>query len=204
MTLPEATVQRLPIYLQCLEELSKDRVSSEELGAKAGLNPAQVRRDLHYLGSKGTRGVGYDATVLSQQLREALGLDQGWGVVIIGVGNLGTALANYGGFDERGFRVAGAFDADPDKVGRRVNGLTVEHVDGLAEAIVERDVHMAIITTPAGAAQGLVEMLAEAGVRSILSFAPAVVRVPPGVRYRRVDLSTELQVLSFYLSNGVG
>lgn len=198
---PTVTVQRLPVYLQCLESLSagQSNVSSDELATLAGVNPAKVRKDLSYLGTFGVRGVGYDVEQLRFQIRVELGLESDWPVVIVGVGNLGRALANYAGFGERGFHVVGLFDADPTKVGTSVDGLVVEPLEDLHDAVRDRGATIGIITTPAEAAQDVAEALAVAGVDSILNFAPTVLKPPSGVEVRRVDLSTELQVLSFYL-----
>lgn len=199
---PRVTVQRLPVYLRCLESLpaGQQRVSSDQLADLAGVLGAKIRKDLSYLGTHGTRGVGYEVEHLKHEIRIELGLTREWAVVIVGIGNLGRALASYGGFGERRFRVVGLFDSDPAKIGSVIDGLTVEPVDGLARAIAGRDAAIGIIATPAHAAQAVTESLAAAGVRSILNFAPTVVRPPEGVEVRRVDLATELQVLTFYLA----
>lgn len=198
--IPSATVQRLPVYLQCLEALAPgvSLVSSEDLAVRAGVNSAKVRKDLSYLGSHGVRGVGYDVERLVFQIQDELGLTKERSVVIVGIGNLGRALANYDGFDQRGFRVVGLFDADPRKLGDLVDGLPVEPMEALADAVLQRGAEIGIITTPAPAAQEVADALAGAGIKSILNFAPAVIKTD-GVEVRRVDLSTELQVLSFYL-----
>lgn len=189
------------MYLHCLESLPAGQagVSSDQLATMAGVNGAKVRKDLSYLGSYGVRGVGYDVEHLKLQIGLELGLESDWSVVIVGVGNLGQALADYAGFGERRFRVVGLFDNDPRKHGVRVGRLVVEPMSRLEAAVAERNASIAIITTPAAAAQEVADRLTEAGVRSILNFAPTVIRVPDGVDVRRVDLSTELQVLSFYL-----
>lgn len=203
---PKVTVQRLPVYLRCLEGLPPGQpgVSSDQLAAMAGVTSAKVRKDLSYLGSYGVRGVGYDVEHLKLQIGLELGLERDWSVVIVGIGNLGRALANYAGFVERRFRVVGLFDIDPAKLGMKVDALTIEPMDRLPGAVVGRNASIGIITTPATAAQQVAEMLAGAGVRSILNFAPAVIKPPEGVDVRRVDLSTELQVLSFYLHRNDG
>ncbi|MDQ3384390.1 MAG: redox-sensing transcriptional repressor Rex [Actinomycetota bacterium] len=199
--IPEATVARLPVYLRSLVELADARiatVSSERLAEMAGVNAAKVRKDLSYLGSYGTRGVGYDVEFLLFQMSRELGLTQDWPVVIVGVGNLGHALANYRGFDERGFPVAALVDADPAKVGEQIGSLTVRSVTELPAIVAELGVSVGVMATPAGAAQDVADALVRAGVRSILNFAPAVVTVPEGVSVRKVDLAVELQILSFY------
>ena len=200
-SIPEATVGRLPVYLRALVDLAESgvtTVSSESLAAAAGVNSAKVRKDLSHLGSYGTRGVGYDVAYLIHQIRRELGLTQHWSIVIVGVGNLGHALANYRGFGERGFRVAALVDADADKLGERVGGLDVRHVDDLPELVRAHDIAIGVIATPATAVQDVADRLVAAGVRSILNFAPATISVPPGVSVRKVDLAVELQILAFY------
>ncbi|MBI5157066.1 MAG: redox-sensing transcriptional repressor Rex [Acidimicrobiia bacterium] len=199
---PRVTVQRLPVYLRCLENLpaGQQRVSSDELAEMAGVLGAKIRKDLSYLGTHGTRGVGYEVEHLKHEIRIELGLTRDWAVVIVGIGNLGRALASYGGFGERRFQVVGLFDIDPVKVGTQIDGLAVESMEGLARAVAARKASIGIIATPAHAAQGVADALAAAGVRSILNFAPTVVKPPEGVDVRRVDLATELQVLTFYLA----
>jgi redox-sensing transcriptional repressor len=200
-SIPEATVGRLPVYLRALVDLAETgagTVSSDELAEAAGVNSAKVRKDLSHLGSYGTRGVGYDVAYLIHQIRRELGLTQHWAIVIVGIGNLGHALANYAGFAERGFRVAALVDADESKVGTRVGDLEISHIDALPELVEELDVAIGLIATPAAAAQEVADRLVEAGVRSILNFAPTTIAVPPGVSVRKVDLAVELQILAFY------
>ncbi|AZM47949.1 redox-sensing transcriptional repressor Rex [Streptomyces sp. WAC 06738] len=205
--IPEATVARLPLYLRALTALSErsvPTVSSEELAAAAGVNSAKLRKDFSYLGSYGTRGVGYDVEYLVYQISRELGLTQDWPVVIVGIGNLGAALAGYGGFASRGFRVAGLIDADRAMTGKQVAGLTVRHTDELEPLIKESGVSIGVIATPAGAAQAVCNRLVEAGVTSILNFAPTVLNVPEGVDVRKVDLSIELQILAFHEQRKAG
>jgi len=194
-------VPRLSVYLRCLEDLPPgvDRISSDDLAELAGVSPAKLRKDLSYLGSYGVRGVGYRTEHLRYQIRRELGLTKEWPLVIVGMGNLGRALAHYEGFRQQGFRVVGVFDSDPDKVGDRVDGLVIEPVGALAPAVWERGARLAVIATPPEAAQAVAEALAAAGVTSILNFASTLLRVPEHVHVRRVDFSTELQVLAFYL-----
>jgi redox-sensing transcriptional repressor len=199
--IPEATVARLPVYLRSLLEVAGEKVttiSSERLAEMAGVNAAKVRKDLSYLGSYGTRGVGYDVEYLLFQMSRELGLTQDWPVVIVGIGNLGQALANYGGFTDRGFPVAALVDADATKVGDKVGDLVVRHIDELPAIVGEQEVAIGIIATPAHAAQDVADRLVAAGVRSVLNFAPTVINVPTGVSLRKVDLAVELQILSFY------
>ncbi|MBA3282512.1 MAG: redox-sensing transcriptional repressor Rex [Acidimicrobiia bacterium] len=199
--IPEATVARLPVYLRSLAELLEDKtatVSSEQLAEMAGVNAAKVRKDLSYLGSYGTRGVGYEVEYLAFQMSRELGLTHDWPVIIVGAGNLGQALANYGGFRDRGFPVAALIDANREKVGGHVHGVPVHHIDDLPQLAVDLGIAIAVIATPAGAAQSVADVLAAAGIRSILNFAPAVISVPEGTSLRKVDLALELQILSFY------
>ncbi|GAA2445271.1 redox-sensing transcriptional repressor Rex [Actinomadura vinacea] len=205
--IPEATVARLPVYLRALHSLQERdvaTVSSEELAAAAGVNSAKLRKDLSHLGSYGTRGVGYEVEYLVYQISRELGLTQDWVVAIIGVGNLGRALAGYGGFASRGFRVAGLLDADESIVGQTISGMAVEHIDRLEDLIAERGVSIAVIATPAVAAQGLCDRVVASGVTSVLNFAPVVLSVPEGVDVRKVDLSIELQILAFHEQRKAG
>ena len=181
---PEATVARLPVYLRSLVELAEARVatvSSERLAELAGVNAAKVRKDLSHLGTYGTRGVGYDVEYLLYQVSRQLGLTQDWPVVIVGVGNLGHALANYRGFGDAGFPVAALVDADARQVGERVAGIDVRHIDDLPAIVADHGVAIGVIATPAGAAQEVADRLVAAGVQSILNFAPALVSVPDDV-----------------------
>lgn len=173
-------------------------ISSGDLAEAAGVNSAKVRKDLSYLGSYGTRGVGYDVPYLIHQVRRELGLTQHWPVLIAGVGNLGHALADYRGFAQRGFQVVALVDVASDKVNDRVGGLRVEHIDDLAEIVRREDVAIGVICTPAAAAQEVADRMVAAGIRSILNFAPAVITVPDEVSVRKVDLSIELQILAYY------
>jgi redox-sensing transcriptional repressor len=199
--IPEATVARLPVYLRTLVEVHAEQVttvSSERLAELAGVNAAKVRKDLSYLGSYGTRGVGYDVEYLLFQMSRELGLTKDWPVVIVGIGNLGAALANYGGFGDRGFPVAALVDADRSKVGTHLGEHEIRHLDDLPELVAELGVAIGIIATPAVGAQDVADRLVQAGVTSILNFAPTVLTVPPEASLRKVDLALELQILSFY------
>lgn len=205
--IPEATVSRLPVYLRSLYELADTRtttISSERLAAMAGVNAAKVRKDLSYLGSYGIRGVGYDVQYLLFQMSRELGLTQEWPVVIVGVGNLGHALANYGGFGERGFPVGALVDAAPERVGTMVGERRIRHIDELPDIVGELGMAIGVVSTPAASAQEVVDRLVAAGVRAILNFAPASVNVPEGVSLRKVDLAVELQILSFYQQRANG
>jgi redox-sensing transcriptional repressor len=199
--IPEATVARLPVYLRILGELAEEEVehvSSDRLADLAGVNAAKVRKDLSYLGSYGTRGVGYEVAYLVYQIKRELGLNHDWPVVIVGAGNMGQALAGYGGFGNRGFPVAGVVDIDPAKVGSVIGGVRVRHIDDLAQVVQSRNVSIGVVATPPSAAQDAADRLVRAGVTSILNFAPVVLSVPRGVAVRKVDLAVELQILSYY------
>jgi redox-sensing transcriptional repressor len=200
--IPEATVGRLPLYLRALVEIAEagaPTVSSDSLAEATGVNSAKVRKDLSHLGSYGTRGVGYDVAYLLHQIRRELGLTQHWPIVIVGIGNLGQALANYRGFTERGFRAAALVDDDPSKVGGRVAGMRIRPLEDLPAIVREHDAPLiGVIATPASAAQSVADALVDAGVRSILNFAPAALAVPDGVSVRKVDLAVELQILTYY------
>lgn len=199
--IPEATVARLPVYLRALTSLVEagtSTCSSEELATAAGVNSAKLRKDLSYLGSYGTRGVGYDVEYLRYQIAREIGVTHDWPVVIVGIGNLGHALANYSGFRSRGFRVVALLDADPARTGEEVAGVAVQPYDALEAVVTEHDVAIGVIATPAQAAQDVADRMVAAGVTSILNFAPGVISVPDGVDVRKVDLSIELQILAYH------
>src|SRR3954470_9142017 len=187
--IPDATVARLPVYLRILVEQGDegvDSISSERLAELGGVNAAKVRKDLSYLGSYGTRGVGYEVAYLVYQIRRELGLTHDWPIVILGAGNLGHALANYGGFAERGFVVAGIVDIDPTKVGTVIGGVRVRHADDLGQIVQAKNLSIGVIATPGAAAQDAAERLVRVGITSILNFAPSVLSVPRGVTVRKV------------------
>jgi redox-sensing transcriptional repressor len=199
--LPEATVARLPEYLRALHHLAEtgyETVSSEGLATAAGVNSAKLRKDLSHLGSYGTRGVGYDVALLIAQIEHVLGLTQRRGVALVGVGNLGHALAGYAGFGNRGFRFVALFDADPARIGERINGMVVRDIADMPEVVAAEAISIAVIATPAHAAQRVADQMVAAGITSILNFAPCVLTVPDGVDVRKVDLAVELQILSFH------
>jgi redox-sensing transcriptional repressor len=198
---PEATVARLPEYLRALTALADSGVttcSSEELAAAAGVNSAKLRKDLSHLGSYGTRGVGYDVEYLRYQISRETGMTQDWPVVIVGIGNLGHALANYSGFSSRGFRTVALLDADPDRHGEVVAGLQIRSFAELGTIAREHRGAIGVIAAPAHAAQDVCDRMVEAGIRSVLNFAPVLLAVPDGVDVRKVDLSSELQILAYH------
>lgn len=201
--IPEAAVARLAVYLRVLSGMAEQggtTVSSEELSQAAGVNSAKLRKDLSYLGSYGTRGVGYEVSVLVSQIERILGLTRKHKVAVVGIGNLGHALANYGGFPGRGFPVEALFDLDPDLIGVPVGGLPVSHMDDIGRVCAERGISIGVIATPPTAAQSVCDRLVAGGVQCILNFAPVVLQVPPHIEVRKVDLAVELQILSFHVA----
>jgi len=199
--IPPATVQRLPLYLQCLEHLDNNSVgiSSKKIAEIAKVNDAQVRRDLSYLGTLGTRGVGYNVLNLRKQLELELGLVDGLSAIIIGIGNLGSALAEYEGFKEKGFKIVGLFDSDSNKIDKKIGKLTVKHLSEIKDISLKYNVAIGIITTPERVAEEIADKLIDCGIKSILNFAPTMLKNKPGIQIRSVDLSQELQILSYYL-----
>jgi len=198
---PDATVARLATYLRVLTGFAEDAattVSSDELAAAAGVNSAMLRKDLSFLGSYGIRGVGYDVATLTEEIARTLGLTVHRSVALIGVGNLGQALAGYAGFASRGFRIAALLDADPTRIGTTIQGITVRDIAHLEQVVSDENITIAVVTTPATVAQDICDRLVAAGVTSILNFAPVVLAVPGHVDVRKVDLAAELQILSFH------
>ena len=201
--IPEMTIRRLSVYTRCLTELEEDGVktiSSQELAERFNLNSAQVRKDLAYFGEFGVRGIGYYVAGLKSELQRILGLDRAWPVALVGFGNLGSALFRYKGFARQGFRIAAIFDDDPGKLGREVDGTPILSVADIAREIRARGIHMAILAIPAEGAQSVADALVAAGIKAVLNFAPVRLRVPRDVRLKDVDLSIELETLSFYLA----
>ncbi|MBA2684408.1 MAG: redox-sensing transcriptional repressor Rex [Gemmatimonadaceae bacterium] len=200
----DSTVRRLSLYLRFLEEFETaglTTISSDELAARGGTTSAQVRKDLSFFGSFGKRGLGYQVAELTQRMRKILGLERDWRVIIVGAGKIGAALAQYEGFQQRGFRVVGLYDADPAKIGREIHHLHVRAIDALAEDNGERPVDIAVIAVPASAAQRVVDQVVAAGISGIMSFAPIQLHVPSDVTLNTVNMAMELERLSFALSN---
>ena len=201
MQVPAASVARLPLYLRCLEELRAggvSTVSSSRLAELAGVNAAKLRKDLSHLGSYGTRGVGYEVPNLMQEIQRELGLDEQSPVIVVGLGNLGQALAKHGGFGDRGFPIVALFDVQPEIVGMTIGDMVVSHFDELEHIVAAHNARTAIVATPAEAAQQVTNDVIAAGITSVLNFAPTVVQVGEGVALRQVDLALELQILSYY------
>ncbi len=194
-------MQRLPLYLQCLEQIDDNAVgiSSKKIAEIAKVNDAQVRRDLSYLGTLGTRGVGYDILTLRKQIELELGLVDGLSAIIVGIGNLGSALAEYQGFKEKGFKIIGLFDSDPTKLNKKIGELEIKPLSQMKETCEKYNVSIGIIATPEKVAERIAEQLINSGIKSILNFAPIRLKNKPGIQIRSVDLSQELQILSYYL-----
>jgi len=201
LDLPPATVARLPVYLRELKLLSRsgvELVSSGALAEAVGVTPAQLRKDLSHLGSYGTRGVGYDVALLQAQIGREVGSAHEWPVVIVGIGNLGRALAGYSGFSSRGFRIVALVDPNPALVGTEVNGVEITDLADLEGVLARTKAVIAVLATPAEAAQAVADRLVYQGVTSILNFAATVLTVPDGVTVRKVDLGQELQILAYH------
>ncbi|RAV18485.1 redox-sensing transcriptional repressor Rex [Paenibacillus contaminans] len=202
LKISEAVVRRLPIYLRFLNELNMrnvQTVSSQDLGQKLELNPAQIRKDLAYFGEFGKKGIGYDVVYLIEKIRQILKLDQHINVALVGAGNLGRALSNYNAYLRDNMKIVAVFDAVPDKIGARINNLAVQPMSELIETIHRLKVRIGIITVPAGEAQNVADEFVKAGVEAILNFAPVIIKVPNEVRVHHADFTTELQSLAYYL-----
>ena len=200
----ESTVRRLSLYLRFLEEFEEqgiDTISSEALASRGGTTSAQVRKDLSFFGSFGKRGLGYAVPELAGRLREILGLQRRYRVAVIGAGKIGSALVQYRGFGQRGFDIVAIFDADPAKIGRQWNGLAVQDIAALETELARQPVDMAVLVTPAEAAQPVADRLVRLGVRAILNFAPLQLTVPADVVVKTVNLALELETLSYALTN---
>jgi redox-sensing transcriptional repressor len=203
--IPEMTIRRLSVYTRCLLQLEEDGVktiSSQDLAERFNLNSAQVRKDLAYFGEFGVRGIGYYVSGLKAELQRILGLDREWPVALVGLGNLGSALFHYRGFGRQGFRIVAVFDDDPAKYHREVSGVPVYPASDLAREVRARSIQIAIVAVPAETAQRVADQLVAAGIKAVLNFAPTRIRVPRDVRLKDVDLSIELETLSFYLARG--
>jgi redox-sensing transcriptional repressor len=198
--LSRATVGRFSLYLRTLQALARDGVetiNSSQLGEALGVTDAQVRKDLAYLGKLGYAGIGYYPQELAERIRQTLGLDRPWIVVMVGAGNLARALLRYRGFQEQGFRIAAVFDNDPAKIGQKFDELTIRPTVDIPSVVSATSAELGLVTVPAAAAQSVADSLVAAGIRGILNFAPTVVKTPPGVRLVSVDLTVQLEQLAF-------
>jgi redox-sensing transcriptional repressor len=203
--IPEMTVRRLSVYTRCLQQLEEDgvkTVSSQELAERFNFNSAQVRKDLAYFGEFGVRGIGYYVSGLKAELQKILGLDREWQVALVGLGNLGAALFHYKGFARQGFRICVIFDDDPAKIGSTEDDVPILPLRDLAREVKARNLQIAIVAVPAESAQAVTTLIAAAGIKAILNFAPGRLRAAKDVRLKNVDLSIELESLSFYLAQG--
>jgi len=200
---PNPAVRRLSLYLRQLEALSRKEqttISSKQLGESLGLTDAQVRKDLAYFGQFGHAGIGYRVDELIGKVKQILGTDKIWNVLLVGAGNLGRALLAYKGFDAKGFRICAVFDTDPAKVGKKQGSFVIQSPNALAETIQRENIRLAIIAVPADAAQDVADQLVRAGIRGLLNFAPVSLTVPPEVAINAVDLAVQLEQISFHLS----
>ena len=200
----DSTVRRLSLYLRFLEESAQRglvTISSDELARRGGTTSAQVRKDLSFFGSFGKRGLGYSVPELTESLREILGLRRDWQVIIVGAGKIGTALAQYRGFRQRGFHVKAVYDRDPKKIGTKWDELTVRDMEDIEHDIAKERPDIVVLTTPGDEAQKVVDRLVKAGIRALLNFAPVQLQVPPDVTLKNVNMAMELEGLSFALTN---
>jgi len=198
---PDIVVSRLPLYLRSLarlQEEGKEVTSSQELATRLGFSSAQIRKDLSHFGEFGKQGTGYNIAFLKEQLKAILNLDTAWDVALVGVGDLGHALAHYGRFADKGFYIAALFDNDPAKIGTEINGVTVQHIDEMVDTIKNANIRIAILAVPVKVAQQTVEKLVEAGVRAILNYAPITLSVPPEVKVQNIDPIAHLQKMTYY------
>jgi redox-sensing transcriptional repressor len=201
-TIPDIIVSRLPRYLQILERLSEDGssyITSVGLAQKTHISAAQIRKDLSYFGGFGIKGTGYNIQFLTQQIRKCLNLDQTWHVVLVGTGDLGRALIHFKGLATRGFVISRVFDNDPNKIGGKINNIIIEDTASMGKALAETNIHIAIITTPANAAQTVAEQLGQAGIRAILCYAPVILDLPSEIQVQYIDPLLMLQHMTYYL-----
>ena len=204
--IPDVVIDRLPVYaraLASLERNGREVVSSQELGAQLGVTPAQIRKDLSYFGRFGKQGRGYNVKRLLEELHQILGLDRKWTMVVVGVGQLGRAVLSYGGFAPQGFQIIEAFDSDPRVVGEQVDHIVVRPVDDMRSVLSGRPPDIGIVTSPAAAAQQIIDELVECGVKAILNYAPIAARAPSHVRVKDIDPVLSLQSMTFHLKSQV-
>ena len=207
MEIPPVVIDRLPLYtraLSALEAEGREVVSSQELGTRLGVTPAQIRKDLSYFGRFGKQGRGYNVRKLLDELQRILGLDRQWRMALVGVGKLGRAILGYEGFAPQGFRIVQAFDTDPSRVGEQVNSLTIRSADELEPVLSANPVDVGIVAVPAEIAQNVINTLIKCGVRAILNYAPIAAQVPRGVHLKRIEPVLALQSMTYYLKNSRG
>lgn len=200
--IPDIVIGRLPVYLRALRRLEQEGneiTSSHELGKRLGISSAQIRKDLSHFGEFGKQGTGYTVATLSAELQRILKVNREWQVALVGVGDLGRALAHYGGFAHRGFRITQLYDSDSEKIGQIIDGLTIQGMSGMTDNIKKAGLKVAMIATPADAAQDVADLLVKAGIRAILNYAPIVVSVPEGVRIQYIDPVIHMQRMAYYL-----
>jgi redox-sensing transcriptional repressor len=201
--IPDIIIGRLPVYLRALQRMSErgmKTTSSQELGDYVGISAAQIRKDISQFGEFGKQGTGYAIPFLIDKLREILKVNQMWDVVVVGIGDMGHALARYGGFADRGFRVSMIFDIDPSKIGQKVGSFTIEDAATLVDRVRSAQIKLAMVTVPAAAAQSVADKLVQAGVKAILNYAPTVLNVPAGVYVQHIDPCSHLQRMTYYLN----
>jgi len=204
MEIPPVVIDRLPLYaraLSMLEAREREVVSSQELGTRLGVTPAQIRKDLSYFGRFGKQGRGYNVRKLLDELPRILGLDKQWRMALVGVGKLGRAILDYEGFVPQGFRIVEAFDTDPKRVGEQISNLTVKNVEALERVLSQNPVDVGIVAVPAEIAQDIIDALIKCGVRAILNYAPIATRVPPGIQMKRIEPVLALQSMTYYIKN---
>ena len=200
---PEVVIQRLPLYVRALTQFAgsgDDVISSEQLGQRLQMTPAQIRKDLSYFGRFGKQGRGYSVASLEQRLRSILGLNRAWNTMVIGMGRLGRAVVSYPGFAPEGFNIVAAFDADDSIVGETVSGLDIQSISDLAKTVKEKDIKIGIVTVPIEHAQEVIDTLVDAGIKSILNYAPLSPKLPEGVTVRGIDPVLSLQSMTYYIS----
>jgi redox-sensing transcriptional repressor len=201
-TIPDVIVGRLPLYLRALAQMAKEGkeiTSSQELGERLGISSAQIRKDLSQFGEFGKQGTGYNTAFLADQLRRILKVDRVWDIALVGLGDLGRAVAHYGGFLDRGFRIAALFDNDPAKIGKEVGGMPIQDARGIESEIRHRGIRVAMLAVPAAQAQVAADDLVRAGVQAILCYAPTTVNVPGNVQVRYIDPVVGMQHMTHYL-----
>ena len=200
---PDIVIGRLPIYLRALTHLlesGQEFTSSQELGQILGIGSAQIRKDLSHFGEFGKQGTGYEISYLREQISRILHVDRDWSVALVGFGDLGQAIAHYGGFANQGFHIKAVFDSDLSKIGQKVNGIVVQNAKSLSEVISSQQIKMAVIAVPTSVAQEVADKLIEAGVRAILNYAPITLNVPDHVRVQYIDPVVHLQKMAYYLA----